>query len=354
MYLTLLCSVVSFCIFSSFALADDLENRVDSLESRMAAVKNQTAQDTAGSKMATASPLIDGYGFFASADLLFWNLKEGGSDYALPYKENPRIPSGKAKHAHFNWNFGFRTGAGYHFEHDAWDWLLNFTWFHAHANNSAHRDHGSGLSPQKGVLLPFPVTKMHSHWHVHYYVLDLEVGRRYFVSKYLAIRPQFGIESAWIPQRRRYTLRDDDLFGQNIYGKNNFWGIGPRAGVEGAWYFGRHFSLISALSGCLQWGHFKDHLKETALSSGKKTRIVDVDGSFHRLAPNVQMRLGAGWDGDINEGINHLGISLSYELQYWWRQNQFLNEEQPISTSFQHEAMDLSLNGVTLNVRFDF
>jgi hypothetical protein len=66
------------------------------------------------------------------------------------------------------------------------------------------------------------------------------------------------------------------------------------------------------------------------------------------------MALGLSWDANINDDKNHLGIRLSYEFQYWWRQNQFLNEQQATAANFQHESMDLSINGVTLDVRFDF
>jgi hypothetical protein len=312
----------------------------------MTAVKNDTIQHTAGAKMASASPLIDGYGFFATADFLVWHLKEGGSDYCLSSSSS----KGKVEHSHFNWAPGFRVGAGYHLEHDAWDWHVNFTWLHAHALNSAHRPKQGSLFPQKGFNSIARAENMHSHWHVHYYVLDLEVGRRYFVSKYLALRPQFGIESAWICQRRRYHISEQRTSrAENIYGKNNFWGIGPRAGCEGAWYFKRHFSLIGALAGALQWGRFKDSLSETRLTPREKRKIASVAGNFHRLVPNVQMALGLGWESTINDEQNHLTICLSYEFQYWWRQNQFLN-----GVGFQRESMDLSINGATLNARFDF
>ncbi len=351
--------ILSFYLAALPLFADDLDSRISTLESRMSAVKIENVQNAVGAKMASASPIIDGLGFYATADLLFWNLKEDGSDYALPYLTSSKAPHGNAKHAHFNWDFGFRTGVGYNLEHDAWDWFLNFTWFHTHANNTARAHEDKALSPQKGTPLDFTTTKMHSRWHIHYYVLDLEIGRSYFVSKYLAFRPQFGIESAWISQRRRYHLKGDTdptshLFGQRIYGKNNFWGIGPRAGMKGTWYMCNHFSLIGAVNGALQWGRFDDHLNETSLGTSGKTRIVDVDGDFHRLVPNVQMFLGFSWDANISEDENHLGILLSYEFQYWWRQNQFLNEQQPIATQFQHESKDLSINGVTLNVRYDF
>ncbi len=350
-------------IAASQSFADILDSRVSALESRMTAIKNDTVKKTTGAKMASASPLIDGYGFFATADLLIWHLKEGGSDYAIsskgPLNQNLLPGRGKAEHSHFDWDFGFRTGVGYNLEHDAWDWYLNFTWFQADASDSVCRPKNGGLLPQKGFSVIESAKKIRSHWNVHYYVLDFELGRRYFVSKFLAFRPQFGIESAWICQRRRYMFRQDldpstGITGQNIYGKNNFWGIGPRAGVEGTWYFDRHFSLMAAVNGALQWGCFDDHLKETELTSGGKVRFVDVDGDFHTLVPNVQMALGFSWASPINEGKNQLGIRLSYEFQYWWRQNQFLNEQQFNATNFQHESMDLTLNGATLDVRFDF
>lgn len=347
----------------SQVFAEDINLRVSSLESRMTAIKNDTIKNTTGAKMASASPLFDGYGLFATADLLFWHLSEGGADYCLaaekPGTQSQLPSSGKVMHSHFDWDFGFRTGVGYNLEHDAWDGYLNFTWFHTSASDSTHRQKNGGLNPQKGFAIIENAKKMSSHWDVHYYVLDLEVGRRYFVSKFLAFRPEFGVESAWICQRRRYSIRKDvnpqtGVMGENIYGKNNFWGIGPRCGVEGTWYFGRRFSLLGALNAALLWGRFDDHLKETELTSRGKVKAVDINGDFHRLAPNVQMKLGFGWDSNINDDQNHLGIYLSYEFQYWWRQNQFLNEQQFNGMNFQHEAMDLSLNGFTLDVRFDF
>lgn len=322
---------------------DDLSLRVSSLESRMRAIKNETVKKTTGAKLSSASPIIDGYGFFITGDLLFCHL--------IPYSE-------KAKHSYFNWDFGFRTGAGYNMEHDAWDWHLNFTWLHTDASTSSHRPENAGLSPQQGFDIIHHAEKMRSHWHVHYYVLDLEIGRRYFVSKFLCFRPQFGIENAWICQRRRYAIKTDvdpmaKVFGENIYGKNNFWGMGPRAGMEGNWYLTNHFSIIGALNMALQWGRFDTTLSQTNLTTAGKVKTVDVDSDFHRLVPNAQMALGLGWGSNINADQNHLQIRLSYEFQYWWRQNQFLSGQYN-DVNFQRESMDLSLNGISLDVRFDF
>ncbi len=349
--LTLVSCLAAPCLFS-----DEIDSRVDALESRMAAIKNETVLNTSGAKMASASPKFDGLGFFATADFLYWHLQEGGSDYSL--RLDQQIPKGKVSHTHFDWAPGFRAGVGYNMEHDAWDWYMNFSWLHAHAENTAKSHPNNTLAPQKGFPPSFNTSKIHSHWHVHYYVLDLEVGRRFFVSKFLSFRPQFGIESSWISQRRRYAITGDDRRSrsafENIYGKNNFWGIGPRAGTEGTWYFDSHFSLMGSISGSLQWGDFDTRSKESQVTSRGKAKLVNVKGDLHKLVPNVQMALGFSWDSNILDDLYHLGIRLSYEFQYWWRQNQFLNEQQSSATNFQHESMDLSLNGITLDVRLDF
>ncbi len=351
--------ILSLSALTTYLWGDAQTSRIASLETKMAAIKNDTVKKTTGIKLTSASPQIDGYGFFATADLLYWKLQEEGSDYSLSLKSPTLLTTGKAAHANFDWNFGFRTGVGYHMEHDAWDWYLNFTWFQSRANNTAHKGDNAGLAPQKGFGLLQLANKIQSHWNVHYYVIDLELGRSFFVSKFLSFRPQFGIESAWISQRRRYHIETNldpgtGIFGENIYGKNNFFGIGPRTGIQGTWRFCPHFNLMGTVAGSLQWGSFDNTLSETALTRLGKVKRVDVDGDLHQLVPNVQMALMLGWDTNIMQDRFHLGIYLGYEFQYWWRQNQFLNQQQFTGTNFEHESRDLSLNGATLDIRFDF
>jgi hypothetical protein len=339
----------AYCILAlstASCFADDLSNRVSSLESRMTAIKTQTEKNTVGAQLANASPLYDGYGLFATGDLLFWHLNEEGSEYALSLSEANK---GRVKDAHFDWDFGFRLGAGYQMEHDVWEGALNFTWFQTQASDST----SGSLIPEKGYPSSPTATKMESHWNLHYYVLDLSVGRNFFVSKFLSFFPTLGVESGWIAQRRRYEIEQIPS-GENIYGKNNYWGIGPRIGVKGTWNFNSHFLLFGSANGCLQWGSFDTHTKETLLTEAGKVKLTHVADHFHRLVPNVQLALGLGWNSSINDDKNYLAVNLSYEFQYWWRQNQFLNEEQLDTTLLQHESQGLSLNGLTLDVRYGF
>lgn len=354
---------LAFCLAQTFCFADTVNSRLSALESRMSAVKVETAKRTVGAQMASASPLFDGYGLFVTADVLYWHLYEGGTDYALSSKvsgpANFPKTSGKTSRVHFDWDFGFRLGGGYHFEHDAWDAYVNFTWFQTDGSGHAHSEGGSSLALQKGAINGAIGHTIKAHWDVHQYIIDLEVGRRFFVSKFLAFRPQFGLETAWIQQKRRFKMTEPlnvstNSEGEIVRGTCDFWGIGPRAGIEGAWYWSRHFSLFSAFNAALLWGHFATHDKEKNITPTGTVPSVTARDHFHRMAPHTQLAAGLSWDGNISQDRFHLEIRLSYEFQYWWRQNQFLNEEQPLISGLRHESQDMTINGVTLNLLFDF
>ena len=338
--------------------SESLDSRVSSLESRMSAVKTQTAKGTVGAKMATAHPLIDGYGFFFTADALYWQVKEWGTQYVIKNKEPSTLPvEGKSKQAHFDWDLGFRVGGGYNFEHDEWDAQVYFTWFETDADNRTHADKNGILFPQIG-LPEGSGKKAKIHWDVDYYVIDAELGRNFFVSKFLAFRPFFGIETAWVNQEMRFNERFAPGSNQTqthliVKSRNDFWGIGPRTGVDSTWYFGEHFSLFGNLSGALLWGDFDVRDKEKTTGVGS-IKLTNAEGDFHAIVPNVKTILGLQWDTNFSENEHHIGIKLGYEFQYLWKQNQMLNIYTPSTAVYERESADLSINGITLDVRFDF
>ncbi|MES2121995.1 MAG: Lpg1974 family pore-forming outer membrane protein, partial [Chlamydiota bacterium] len=262
---------------------------------------------------------------------------------------------GRVKNVNFNWDFGFRLGAGYNFEHDEWDANLCFTWYQCAAHSHTKARSGGSIIPEYGILSDLG-RKAKVEWNVGYYVLDAELGRHYFVSKFLSFRPFFGIETAWINQHMQFNehiLPGGPQSRQIVKNKNDFWGIGPRAGLTSNWHFCESLSLFGKVSGALLWGDFDIHEKEKAKGT-TPLKLSNIDGDFHCIVPNAQMILGIQYDVNFNDNCNHIGIMLGYEFQYWWKQNQILNNRATSSPTFERESGDLSLNGVTLDVRFDF
>lgn len=341
----LLASAPSFC-------DNALGNRIAQLESDMNQIRGQTALGNYGAKTASATPQIDGYGLFLTADFLWWKLYEGGTEYALKNENSPFNPNsikGPIKHLNFDWEPGYKVGLGYLFDHDGWDLYLDFTSFKTHAHSSASSDI-DGLFPLMGIETN-GFAKAKAHWHVDFYDLNLVLGKSYFVSKYLALRPHFGLTSAWIQQHRHARFKNLPISSLKLRGKNNFWGIGPRLGVDSQFYLGRHFSLYGDIAGALLWGHF--HVKEKERDIATGSEIYDLHDHLHRMVATVGFSLGLSFETNFFDDSSHFMIKAGYEGQYWWRQNQW-----PIFNSFAvdftRQSEDLNLQGLTVDFRLDF
>ncbi|MBS0621151.1 MAG: hypothetical protein JSS61_06805 [Verrucomicrobia bacterium] len=309
----------------------ELKKRLSALENKLGALKIESAEQTFGANLATARPLYDGWDLHGRVDLLVWNLEEGGAQVA--------VHKSKAKELDFGWDFGFRLGTGYNFEHDAWDTDICFSYFKTHTSKTV----SGGANPQFGMPITTDSEKVHRNWKLDYYVLDWMFGRNFFVSKFLSFRPQLGMEIAWILQKSHGVIE-----AEKVRSKNHFFGVGPRIGIDTNWYLANHFSLFGTLTGALLWGSYEVEERETH-------PFIKANGDIHLMAPNAQTALGLLWDSHLAENRFHLSILLAYEFQYWWRQNQMLTLfESSSAAPFRRESQDLSLNGVTLDVRLDF
>ncbi|MBX3719174.1 MAG: MOMP family protein [Parachlamydiales bacterium] len=333
----------------------DVQSRISALELEMQMVRTETANGNFGARTASANPQVDSYGWYTTADFLWWNLYEGGTDYVYTDRETPGATpfKGKLKHLDFDWNPGFRVGIGYQLdEHDGWDGYLNFTWYQTDASNSksAHGDHA--LITADGLVSSLTLNKAHAHWNVAFYNLYLELGRNFFVSKFLSVRPAFGLVTTWFNQNRRIRyVADSPYLKLNIHGHNDFWGIGPRAGFTGEWFLGEHFGLFGSATGALLWGTFDVHEEENSSAAGK---IYDLNFDTHHFSPMLGFQLGIAYDVNFHNNQNHFGVKVAYENQYWWRQNQFPNFSGSPSLYWEHDSEDLSMQGLTVDFRFDF
>jgi hypothetical protein len=328
---------------------EDLDDQISVLESEINQIRTDTPFGTYGAKTASAAPQIDGYEFFITADFLWWKLYEGGTEYALKDELNfdENHIKGPVKHLNFEWEPGYKVGIGTLFDYDSWNLFLNFTSFTTHAHNSAFSKHDS-LIPLIGIqTLTF--AKARAHWKVDFRNLDFVLGRDYFVSKYLALHPFFGIDSAWIHQHRKLHFEHPSTL--KLKGKNNFWGIGPKLGTESQFYLGRNFSIYGDIAGALLWGKFEVDEKEDNLSN--ETEYYDFESHTHRMVATIGFGLGVAFETNFCHDHYHFLIKAGYESQYWWKQNQF-----PIfddsARKFTRQSEDLSMQGLTAHLRLDF
>lgn len=309
----------------------------------------------------SAYPMIDSHKWDLFGDALYWHVAEGGTEWAQVNKnESATVGESNVKHVDFNWNWGFKVGIGYNsMKHDEWDTQLYFTWLHASRKQTAAIAAAATATPNHGIVSLFttPSTIGESlfkegtiNWKIHFNMFDWELARNYYVSKHLALRPHIGLKGGWINQHAQGHFQAFDNRLQTFHMDNDFWGVGPRGGVNTKWNLGNinthFFSMLGDFSGALMWGHWSiDQRYSDAVNLTQKSDNRDRN----QMASVLQAFFGLGWDANFHSDQCHFSMKLGYELQYWFAQNQLW---QPNGFNTLHG--DLTLQGGTLEIRFDF
>ncbi len=330
--------------------------RVSVLEAQMSEVCMHSVHGNYGARTASASPPILGENWFFNGEMLWWHVDEGGTDYAQLFYGHPgATPTDPAynRRLKFKWDFGFRAGIGTTFNHDKWDLFLNFTWFRTKNSAATSLHGGMFIAP----LIPAPLlnaSQAKVHWNIHFYTLDLDLGRNYFISPRVAFHPYVGLKTAWISQHVRTSSQVFFPIAESLKTKdrNGFWGIGPQLGVEGKWFLDYGFNLFASGGGSILWGDFDITHKE--VSPALLTRREKINLDVHDVAPMAQFQIGIGYETNVYHNTYRIEISARYENQYWWSQNQMPYFAAFLPERFQRYSEDLSLQGLTVDARFDF
>lgn len=359
-------ALIAFAVSASAFAGTDMESRVSELEKKVDMMSTTTAIGTFGPKTALARAEPNGMGWRISVDVLYWQTKVGGTEYAVGlngYTNSTFARKYYVQEPRFQWDFGFKVGAGYNFEHDGWESNLEYTYFRNNAHDHVAQNHlpSAVLSPiideaailgapnfdtalSAGGLLPY-ATEGKAYVRNKYDNLKLDLARDFFVSKYLSVKPSFGVQATWINLRRNvkftgggtaFTAIDNNYssqmavtktytargLGSNFvreYARSEFFGIGPKAGVDTRWHLVENFCFYANTEAALLFGRFK--LDRALTNTAQTGNSLDGYFSFHRLNPTVRFDLGVTYDKYMMCDTQHLGISLGYENVYYWDVN---------------------------------
>jgi hypothetical protein len=330
----------------------------------------------------TSSRPCSDNGFYIFADALYWHGEIGDSDWAFVNNGTTAgVPSGPNEEFTFKWNWGFRAGIGINLDHDQWDTNLYYTWFR---NSASSSNTVSVTAPAVAKELynnsAGTFTSGSATGELHFNVLDWELGRWFYVSNSLSLRPHAGLKGSWI------TLTTGDsvtgLVGATpatsytVSNENKAWAVGPSGGVNTNWYFGcgntmdmrdghkgqvrsrPHFSIFADFAGALMFSHFKNTHSESGTSAAGAVVSGFNPTNLNRnvVVPVVTSIAGLAFDTCFDCDNMHLGIRVGYEFQWWFRQSQriFVDAASTTSPRYVRTTDDLALQGLTIDVRFDF
>ncbi len=81
--------------------------------------------------------------------------------------------------------------------------------------------------------------------------------------------------------------------------------------------------------------------------------IYDLHDDLDRMVPQAAFGLGLAYELNFSGNRYHVLLKAGYESQYWWRQNQ-LPIFDTLNLNFHRQSDDLSLQGLTVHLSFDF
>ncbi|MBI3211392.1 MAG: MOMP family protein, partial [Simkania negevensis] len=292
----------------------------------------------------------NGIDAFITADYLFWTARVDGCGYAFTGAANggANPPKGSVQHPDWEWKSGFKGGLGLDLPHDGWDLYCQYTYFHSQACDAAE---GNTLQPLWNIGNTFSISPTSTinqarvKWKLKFNAVDLELGRNYFISRFLTLRPHIGLKGSW--QDQNYRVHYQLAQGQSVLtmaSKQEFWGIGLRGGLKSGWYLNKNFSVYGDLAIGALWSQFSIDRQDSG-----STILLNTNNNFHTIKAILEFGLGLRAEIWAFEERYHFLLQAGWEEQIWINQNNLMK------LTFEESSQgDLILQGFTIKARFDF
>ncbi len=303
------------------------------------------------------------WGLTVFGEFIYWKTFEDELILGLLSSSNSQT-SIEVELANFHPNFkpGFRVGLGYNCVFD--DWSVN-------AIYTRYRNHQTIQSPFVQLLYNLSIpgqesqvsaSEFSARWKLLYDVLDLELSRDFYVSKYLALRPFISARGARIRQRINtgvLGMVPDDFapsgsvsasvaIGQRL----KFWGIGPRIGLDTHWLFGKSgwgFLLNGEASILYSGFHYTFDTQETDQTIPVTQTNLLYDDVYKRIRFNGELFAGFDYHHCWKDSACSLALFAGYSVIYWWNQNQFV-----MNSPLFYPNGDLAFHGIDFGFELEF
>jgi len=338
---------------------------------------------------------------------LYWNSHQDGMEYAVTTNVAPPTSAVGVSPAPLNnlidaqymrpdshWDLGFKLGLGYGSKLDGWDIGILWTHFKNHVSTEVEAESSDNTS-----LLPLWsafstnagsdsaanilwANEIDTTWEVDLNLIDIDMGREFWTSKYLSIRPYVGIRIARIDQEfyieqkgGAWLVINDANPASNGYVdmKNDFKGVGVRGGLASSWNMGRGFAFFGNAAISLIYGRFnieQNEYNRLAVAPFSKQAIMETEEHFRSSKAMTDLELGLKWSTLFNDCKYGFMLAIAWEHHMFFDQNQLWRVNRvdglgggsspdplPNDTGenlFIQRRGDLSTQGWTLTAAFDF
>ena len=260
------------------------------------------------------------------ADFIYWNTSLDTLTYAKTGfgvdPSAPHLKHGKIQPVNWGWDPGFKIGINWNFPHGCWDMILQYTWLDAQATGTTN---SSTIACGFPTFFPTnhmePIQRAHAHFDLTYQLADLEIGRNYYVSRTLKLRPFVGLKGTW--QRQNYDVSyishtQKQFYDYHVTFDHKLWGLGARGGIHSSWHFSKVFSLYGNLALSSMWLNYDTSRKDSfAASDQPALDNVAIQGSPNLIKPVLECDIGLRAETYYSNGRYHiLGLTAKVRFDF--------------------------------------
>lgn len=315
--------------------------------------------------------------FFFSTEYLLMTATEGGLSYArdnFPLQSFSDQQNRECYEVNFDWNSGFRLGIGYNMGHDRWDTQVLWTWMrnqgnghHSDTNNQLFATNAMpGVSAESGIM----ADRFETHMTIQLNLLDWQLGREFFLSKWLKVRPFTGLRTGWVNQDWKtkgtgnVIAMNNDLTAYIVKMEQEFWGIGPMIGFNSEWGVISRLSLYANGSLTLLSGFFKDHRNDQGLQASPSAVINNPFSKHTHCGQSItELQLGLRWNQWCSHERYRFSLQAGWDVILLSDHNHLFainGQSQSLGTSYgqtqhlQEMKGNLMFQGLSFGCRLDF
>jgi hypothetical protein len=327
-------------------------------------IQDQPITPDAGPRVARGADV------FVTADFIYWNVRQDGLAYAntgtikgfLLLTDQNIATKGHVFHPDFKWEPGFKVGLGMNLSHDGWDLYAQYTWLRSKPNRTSKASVVNDVNNLKANWQVYGLDPLvddliyaDTKWRLRFNVIDLELGRNFYASKFLTMRPHIGLKGSWQDDDlvNRYRFIPMDLSQVRMRNNIDYWGIGVRTGSNNAWYFMRNFCLFGDFALSALWSRFEIRRKDfntRDFVNEPENEILHLhtENTVRSLKAVLELTIGLRYDVWWSDDDYHFGLQAGWEEQLWFSHNQHYK----VLEEGAHG--DLTLQGLTVKARLDF
>ncbi len=293
------------------------------------------------------------WNLYVTADFLYWTVREDGMFHAVS-GVGANVGKGNVYDLDWKWEPGFKVGLGMNLPHDGWDIFAEYTWINTSVGNTVSRDPATtdliSYWTINGIAPVQLLARSQASLDLKFNDIHLELGRNSYLSQFLKVKIHAGLQGTWINQDYSVcqTLPDETTM-YHLTQKQDFWGIGLRAGLDTSWQFTQNWSFFADFALSVLWGEFDLERKDRSVVAGVDTTNIHTGIDARTFEPALAIDAGLRWETWFMDGDMHFLLQAGWDHQLWILQNEFIK----VPTEADHTG-DLVLQGLTVKARLDF